>query len=101
MAKINEIQAMSIYKDLKRMIDECIEKNDWEFYKGKVSFIAKYITEIKRYLENRPYMGPRDERWALELEDFKSVLQKIDYHTSHLEDLTLIDTNDNNSRCIF
>lgn len=80
MAKINEIQAMSIYKDLKRIIDECLEKNDWEFYKGKALIVAKYIKEIKKYLEDRPYIGPRDEKWASNLEYFEAVYYKMVYY---------------------
>lgn len=80
MAKINEAQAIAIYKQLKRTIDECIDKNQWEFYKHKTLGIAKWIKELKTYIENDPYPGPRTERWAADIEYFEAAYYKMVYY---------------------
>ena len=80
MAKINEVQAIAIYNQLKKTIDECIDKNEWEFYKHKTLGIAKWIKDLKNYIENVPYPGPRTERWASDIEYFEAAYYKMVYY---------------------
>ena len=79
MAKVGEIQAESIYRLMKKTINDCIEKNEWEFYKNKTLGVAKWIKDLKNYLENRMYPTPRDEKWASDLEYFEAAYYKMVY----------------------
>ena len=38
------------------------------------------VTVNKKYLEDRPYIGPRDEKWASNLEYFEAVYYKMVYY---------------------
>ena len=96
MAKVGQIQAKAIYEQLKDTIDNCIKNNEWEFYKHKTLGIAKWIKDLKNYLENCMFPGPRDEKWASDLEYFEKALQKIHYYSAHTEDVILRESLDNN-----
>ena len=96
MTRINEVQAIAIYNQLKKTIDECIKNNEWESYKNQTLGISKWIKDLKKYIENVPFPGPRTKRWADELEDFEKALQKIHYYSAHTEDVILRESLDNN-----
>ena len=80
MAKVGQIQATAIYSMLKTTIDNCIKDNNWEFYKSKTLGIAKNIKDLKNYLENCMFPGPRDEKWASDLEYFEAAYLKMIYY---------------------
>lgn len=80
MAKVGQIQAKAIYSMLKTTIDTCIKENNWEFYKTKTLTIAKNIKDLKNYLENCRFPGPRDEKWATDLEYFEAAYLKMIYY---------------------
>lgn len=80
MAKVGQIQAKAIYTMLKNTIDECVKEDNWEFYKGRAIIIAKQIKDLKNYLENCPLPGPRDYKWASDLEYFEAAYYKMVYY---------------------
>lgn len=100
MAKVGQIQAKAIYTMLKNTIDECVKEDNWEFYKGRAIIIAKQIKDLKNYLENCPLPGPRDYKWASDLEYFEAIVRKIEYYSEHTEDLELCDTKDSKKQIV-
>lgn len=95
MAKVGQIQAEAIYSILSRHIETLINEGLWDQYKNKIPQLISQIKDVRNYLNNCMFPGPRDEQWASDMEYFESIIKKIEYHSNHTEDTIISNAIDN------